>query len=76
MKDSHQLAQLLEKLFNEKILDFFVSECERLLESGIDLRDFGAFHKLPFDLDVQYKSMKRVVAESDLLLKKAYEKDG
>jgi hypothetical protein len=53
-----------------------VSECESLLESGIDLRDFGVFHKLTFDLDVQYKSMKRVVAEADLLLKKAYEKDG
>lgn len=75
LKDSLQLAQHIEKLFNEKVLDLFLSECERLLESGIELKDFGAFHKLPFDLDVQYKSMKRVVAESDILLKKAYEKD-
>lgn len=58
----HHLAQHLEKLFNEKVLDVFVAECERLIEADIDLREFSAYHKLTFDLAVQYKSMKRIVA--------------
>ena len=61
-------AQQLQKLFDEKTLDLFVKECEQLRQEGVDLKQMSSAHKLDYDMEEQYHSMKRVMAESQKLL--------
>ena len=52
-------------------MDLFVLECEAIANAGISLMEFSQFYKLEHDMEEQYRSMKRVLEESDRLLKLA-----
>ena len=57
-------AERLWHLFNEKILNVFLRDCERIMDEGIRLDTLPAVKERAIDFKVEYESMKRVYLQA------------
>ena len=62
--EGYDQAKQLQQLFDEKVLDRFIDQCEKLIKNGTNLREYSSFYKLDYDMEEQYQSMKKVLAEA------------
>lgn len=66
LKLSHaDKAERLWYLFNEKILDVFLRDCEMVMSEGIVLDSLPAIKEKTVNFKVEYKSMKRAYLQAE-----------
>ena len=62
--EEYDQAKQLQKQFDEKVLDRFIDQCETLINNGTNLREYSSSYKLDYDMEEQYQSMKKILAEA------------
>ena len=62
--EEYDQAKKLQQLFDEKVLDRFIDQCESLIKNGVNLQEYSSFYKLDYNMEEQYHSMKKVLAEA------------